>query len=659
MREHHRLPMARALAGIGAVVCALGWPAGAVASGRDRQAQIDRLEIGVTRAEDISALKKLQRAYGHYADRGLWDQLADLFADDAAANYPSGGFDGKASIRAMFVQNLGQGKQGLANGRIYNHTILQPVVDLAPDGATATARWRVLGMLGRFGSSALWADSLYRFDYEKVNGAWRIKTLTAYAGSGGSYAEGWVQPAPRPPGALDRSPIRFNLAHPADRDWRDPCEQDVSVCVVPFPYPNRGAIKPPENPAALITPMKYRSPAARAADLVARTRRLADEQALLNLQDKYGYYVDRGMWREAADLFAPNGTREEGQQGVYLGRAHIRRALALSAPAALRPDALNEHLQLEPIIDVADDGKTASGRVFELAFVGGGGRPARIVQSVAENRYTKRGDVWMIQAMHVYTILATDYDQGWAKSALPPQWASKDFPPDAPPTVKYETYPQVFTPPLHAGFDSASRPSRAKLRAAASMPSRRDLTAARRSAAAGDGLEPDREPAGCLWLLRREGHVERPGAAVHRRRGAGDRRCRVCRARCHSRAAQGHGTGRPGRGRAEQPAAIAAGDRCRRGWQDREDPRAAAATCPGRKRPADLGRRHLRERTGQGGRHLEVPAIAPVQELPVPLQERVDRDGRHGTSVAVTIHAAVSLRKSGRWQTALKGGRPR
>src|SRR6185295_1935351 len=164
------------------------------AGGAKAQSRLDRLEIAVTRAEDIRAIKKLQRAYGYYADRGLWDDLADLFADDALANYPSGGFDGNASIRAMFVQNLGQGKPGLAEGRIYNHTILQPVVDLAPDGATATGRWRVLGMLGSFGRSAIWADSLYRFAYVKQNGRWKIRSLIAYAGSGGGYDEGWVPP---------------------------------------------------------------------------------------------------------------------------------------------------------------------------------------------------------------------------------------------------------------------------------------------------------------------------------------------------------------------------------------------------------------------------------------------------------------------------------
>lgn len=430
-----------------AVILAAGGTVGAAAAVAD-DASLDRLEVEVTRAEDVRAIKKLQRAYGYYADRGLWNDLADLFAEDAIANYPSGGFDGHASIRAMFVENLGQGREGLAEGRIYNHTILQPVVDLAPDGATATGRWRVLGMLGRYGGSATWADSLYRFDYVKRDGQWKIARLVAYAGSGGGYADGWVLPRPRPPGAADTSPIRFNLAHPADRPWIDPCEADVSVCVVPFPYPNRGGIKPPENPSALMA-ARYRTSGERGEALIRRAQRLEDEQAVMNLQHSYGYFVDRGQWQLAAALFAPDGTREVGQAGVYVGRERIRAALEQDGPEGLRAGQRNDHLQFETIVDVAPDGQSALGRIFELAFTGGGGEPARIVQNVHENTYVRRDGVWLIQAMHVYTILVTDYSEGWGRSALPAPAASTQLPPDRAPTVRYEAYPKVFTPPLH------------------------------------------------------------------------------------------------------------------------------------------------------------------------------------------------------------------
>jgi len=459
------------------LVLILALCAGRVIASDASDARLDRLEVDVVRAEDLSAIRKVQRAYGYYADRGLWDDLADLFADDAVANYPSGGFDGKTSIRAMFVENLGQGKQGLAEGRIYNHTILQPVVDLAPDGATATGRWRVLGMLGRLGGSATWADSLYRFDYVKQNGRWKIKTLTAYAGSGGSYDQGWVAPRPRPADYVDRSPIRFNLAHPADRPWVDPCEADVSACVVPFPYPSRGSLRPPAKVTASVDPQAYSSRASRAADLIRRAQRLEDEQALMNLQHAYGYYLDRGLWDELAAMFAPDGTREVGQAGVYVGRKRIREFMELTGPPGLREGQINDHLEFEPIVDVAADGLTAKGRVLELGFVGGGGNPGRIVQNVQVNGYVKRDGVWMFQSVFHYTILLTDSEQGWGKSAFPARAQSQTLPPDRPPSVVYEAYPKVYTPPLHFTNPSTSAPVR-PAQASAAMPSDRAIAVA-------------------------------------------------------------------------------------------------------------------------------------------------------------------------------------
>ena len=63
------------------------------------------------------------------------------------------------------------------------------------------------------------------------------------------------------------------------------------------------------------------------ADLAARAQRLNDEIEVTNLQHAYGYYVDRKMWDDVADLFAADGTMEIGLQGVYVGRKSIRRGL--------------------------------------------------------------------------------------------------------------------------------------------------------------------------------------------------------------------------------------------------------------------------------------------------------------------------------------------
>ena len=51
------------------------------------QQRIDRLEALTARVEAISAIKRLQHAYGHYSELGLWHDFADLFADTGIGHY--------------------------------------------------------------------------------------------------------------------------------------------------------------------------------------------------------------------------------------------------------------------------------------------------------------------------------------------------------------------------------------------------------------------------------------------------------------------------------------------------------------------------------------------------------------------------------------------
>src|SRR5262245_32389255 len=56
-----------------------------------RQTEIAALEARVDRIKDANDIKRLQRAYGFYVDKGKWDDVADLFAADATVEY---GHDG-------------------------------------------------------------------------------------------------------------------------------------------------------------------------------------------------------------------------------------------------------------------------------------------------------------------------------------------------------------------------------------------------------------------------------------------------------------------------------------------------------------------------------------------------------------------------------------
>src|SRR5581483_9318113 len=108
----------------------------------------------------------------------------------------------------------------------------------------------------------------------------------------------------------------------------------------------------------------------RLANLTQRANLLKDAQDLENLQRIYGYYLDRNMWDQLADLFAEDGTIEWAQQGVYIGKQRVRAFLNLLGPQGATDGILNDHIQLQPIVDVAPDGTTAHIRSREFAMLG-------------------------------------------------------------------------------------------------------------------------------------------------------------------------------------------------------------------------------------------------------------------------------------------------
>ena len=46
-----------------------------------------------------------------------------------------------------------------------------------------------------------------------------------------------------------------------------------------------------------------------------------------NLQNKYGYYIDRKMWSDVTDLFADDGVLEIAGQGIWVGPKGVRKEL--------------------------------------------------------------------------------------------------------------------------------------------------------------------------------------------------------------------------------------------------------------------------------------------------------------------------------------------
>jgi hypothetical protein len=196
-------------------------------------------------------------------------------------------------------------------------------------------------------------------------------------------------------------------------------------------------------------PIELATLAARAAALERDIGLLEDVAAIKRLQRSYGFYTDKQLWSAAADLFADDGSIEVGGRGVYVGRERIREFLLTNGPESPQPRRLYDHMQLQPIIDVADDGLTAQGRWHVFAQEAVHGEYANWGLGVLENDYVKEEGVWKIARHHFFTTMYTPYADGWGKTAIPNPGPLAELPPDGPPSVEYQAYPAAYVVPFH------------------------------------------------------------------------------------------------------------------------------------------------------------------------------------------------------------------
>ncbi len=398
------------------------------------------LEARLTRIEDINAIKRLQRAYGYYIDEGQWDDVADLFADGASVEI---GFDGiyrgKEHIRQYF-RALGNGRQGLAPGQLNEYMQLMPVITVQPGGQRANGTWRAVILAGQLGKDAYWSEGPYENEYVKENGVWKIGRLHWFQTLWVPYESGWAKQG-------DTNGARFIGAK---------LKPDAPTSVQYKTWP--GAFTPPfhfrgryPGLEALNTPAANASTASaqdRLRRLVAGSQRLADQDAIENLQRSYGFYLDKGLWSEAASLFTADARLEIQGRGAFQGNRRILQYLRAIGPEGLQSGRLFDHMQLQPITHVDAQGKTAKGRWHLFAQLARQGDFHEWSTGIYENEYRNDDGVWKISRMHLYPTMITPYEQGWGKASLAATRYEPALAPDVPGGPP-STYDHAFVPPFH------------------------------------------------------------------------------------------------------------------------------------------------------------------------------------------------------------------
>jgi hypothetical protein len=450
---------------------ALGLLAGMAACGvclaASDAARLDALQKRVvfidketTYVEAITRIQRLGRAFGYYTDKGYFGEAADLFTDDATFQWGMDGvYKGKARIKELLTRHGGGSMKegpGLPFGRLNLRMQLQPVVTIAADGRTAHARWREWGLLGQYKERATWGDAVIEDDYLNDGGVWKIAARRYYLNFEAPYQGGWASLKPM------TGPWKSEVAQAFPPDAPAPVtyQSFPAVFVPPYHYADGDlrsiqSLAPKDYPRRPDDALGKLEAQADAKELALG--RAESVRAIENLQAMYGYYIDKGQWKQAAALFSKDGSWEFGQSGVYIGNAHIERALGLTGPQGLEPGQLNNYVMAQPIINISADNRTAKARWrsdVELSKDGKG----RWGGGVYENEYVNDNGTWKFSLLHYYVTFWGDYDAGWAAKPIPMDPPSTVFPPDKPPTVVYQSFPKLQVVPFHYNNPGTGKP---------------------------------------------------------------------------------------------------------------------------------------------------------------------------------------------------------
>ena len=172
------------------------------------------------------------------------------------------------------------------------------------------------------------------------------------------------------------------------------------------------------------------------AALVARVEKLEHELAIQRdihevrrLQYTYGYFIDKSQYNEVVDLFS-----DEGDVwflgGIYKGKAGVRRLYVeyfqtqfTQGHNGPRYGWLLDHPQMQMVIDVAPDRKTARARGRSMMQAGlhdtAQGQPRAWWEGgIYENEYVRELGVWKIRVLRYFPFWHGSFAEGWQKTPI-------------------------------------------------------------------------------------------------------------------------------------------------------------------------------------------------------------------------------------------------
>lgn len=210
--------------------------------------RVTALEHQLGIIQDINAIRQLQHSYGYFMDKGLYNEVVDLFADDGELSFMGGRYIGKDSVRRLYCGRLREtftrGQNHPIDGLLADHMQLQDVIHIADDRQSAYGRFRAFMQGGCHKTMPdpparlprqWWEAGVYENTYIKEDGIWKIKLLNYNLQWQATFEDGWAD--------ADVISINSPVTYPEDPLGPDelhavPPKLWPQTYCVPFHYPH-------------------------------------------------------------------------------------------------------------------------------------------------------------------------------------------------------------------------------------------------------------------------------------------------------------------------------------------------------------------------------------------------------------------------------------
>jgi hypothetical protein len=131
---------------------------------------IEDLEKRIRALEEVEQIKKLHQRYINLMDNLRYEEVLDLFTDDASVEVRDSGVKrGRKELAEVYL-GLAQ-KRGAE--RFDGHMAIEP--DITVDGDSAKGTWVIYMLFSK--PSIQWVQGKNECEYRKVDGNWKIAKL--------------------------------------------------------------------------------------------------------------------------------------------------------------------------------------------------------------------------------------------------------------------------------------------------------------------------------------------------------------------------------------------------------------------------------------------------------------------------------------------------